>query len=550
MNVRRLTLALAATAALATAALAQDHAAPPANLNPPPLYTDLGTWSRPVTTASREAQAYFDQGLRLCYGFNHEEAIRAFREAARLDPNCAMAWWGVAYANGPNINMPMDDAHHAEANAAIARAQALRSLASEPDRAYLDGLATRYSADPRRTRAGLDSAYAAAMKSLAKRYPDDADAGALHAEALLDLNPWNQWRADGKANPGTTEVVAELERVMKKTPQHPGANHFYIHAVEASPRPGRATAAADRLGALIPGAGHLVHMPAHIYGRTARYDDAVRVNQAATALDEKFIAEQNARASLYSLIYTNHNIHFIWFGAQIEGREKLAMDAARKLAAREPAEMIDQISMIEFLPTLPVMTLARFGRWDAVLTEPMPPARWRYASGTAHYARGLALAAKGDLPGARAALDSVRAIADRISPALMISTNYAQPLVRIAAAALEGEIAGAEKRWDDAARSFAAAIEIEDGLKYDEPPTWSMPVRYRAGSVMLAAERAKDAERLFREDLRHHPENGWALRGLSSALRMQGKAKDGAATEARFRKAWTRADEGLENSTQ
>ena len=550
-RLRSILFALALFAAAPAVVRSQDHAMPPPPpAGPaPPLYTDLGTWTHPVTTTSREAQAYFDQGLRLCYGFNHAEAIRAFREAARLDPNCAMAWWGVAYAAGPNINMPMDEAGGTIANDAIARARALRSLVSEQDRAWIDALAVRYSTDPRMTRAGLDSAYTRAMKALAKRYPADADAGALHAESMLDLNPWNQWTAGGKANPGTREAVAELERVMKMSPNHPGANHFYIHAVEASPRPERATAAADRLGALIPGAGHIVHMPAHIYGRTARYDDAVRVNQTATALDEKFIAEQDARGSLYSLMYTNHNIHFIWFGAQIEGREKLAMEAARKLATREPPEVITQVPMIEFLPTLPMMTLARFSRWDQVLAEPLPRTDWRYASGTAHYARGLALAARGDVPGARVALDSLRAIAAAISPALMISTNSAQPLLRIATAALEGEIAGAEKRWDDAAARFAAAIVIEDGLKYDEPPTWSMPVRYRAGAVMLKAGRAKDAERLFREDLRRHPENGWSLRGLTDAQRTQGKSKEAAATEARFRKAWARADEGLENST-
>ena len=540
-----LTLATLALIAAPAPAVAQGHdmlPPPPAAGPPPPLYTDLGTWTHPVTTTSKEAQAFFDQGLRLSYGFNHDEAIRAFREAARLDPNCAMAWWGVAYAAGPNINLPMDEAHGKTANDAIARAIALRTLVSATDRDWIDALATRYSTDPRATRAGLDSAYARAMKALAKKYPKDADAGAICAESMMDLNPWNQWRPDGKANPGTNEVVAELERVMKMSPNHPGANHFYIHAVEASPRPERATVAADRLGKLIPGAGHIVHMPAHIYGRTARYDDAVKVNVTATALDEKFIAEQNARQSIYSLMYTNHNIHFIWFGAQIEGREKLAMEAARKLATREPAEVLDAIPMIQFLPTLPVMTLARFGRWNDVLAEPLAPARWRYAAATSYYARGLAMVGLGDLAGAKVALDSVKAIATEIPPDLMISTNYAKPLLRIAGAALAGEIAGAEQRWDDAATKFAEAIADEDQLKYDEPPTWSMPIRNRAGQVMLAGGRLKDAERLFREDLRRHPENGWSLKGLADTQKAMGKTKDAAATEARFKKAWARAD--------
>lgn len=539
------TLAFAALLLCSTPSFSQDHAAPPAAGPPPPLYTNLGTWTHPVTTTSKDAQAYFDQGLRLSYGFNHAEAIRAFREAARLDPNCAMAWWGVAYAYGPNINMPMDPAAHAAANDAIARAKALRSLVSERDRDWIDALATRYSADPAARRGALDSAYTRAMKALAKKYPKDADAGALHGESMLNLNPWNQWRPDGRPNPGTREAVAELERVMKMTPEHPGANHFYIHAVEASPRPERATAAAERLGPLVPGAGHLVHMPAHIYARTARYDESVKVNQTAAALDEAYIADQKQENSLYSLMYTNHNIHFIWFSAQIEGREKLAMEAARKLASRNSPETVDAIPMIEFLPTLPMATLARFGRWDQVLAEPLPKVSWRYATGTAYYLRGLAHVARGAIRTARADLDSVRAIAAAIPPDMAISTNLAQPLLRIAENALAAEIAAAEQKWDDAAASFAAAIRIEDGLKYDEPPTWSVPVRYRAGSVMLTAGRPEDAERLFREDLRRHPENGWSLKGLSDALKARGNAKGAAAADARFRKAWARADGGV-----
>jgi len=535
-------LALAGMLAAASAG-AQGHDMPSSGeAPPPPLYADLGSWTHPVTTSSKQAQAFFDQGLRLCYGFNHAEAIRAFREVARLDPNCAMAWWGVAYAAGPNFNLPMDEAGATTANEAIARALALRTLVSERDRDWIDAIVMRYSTDPKASRAGLDSAYAKAMKTLAKKYPKDADAGAIHAESLMDLNPWNQWTDDYKPNPGTLELVAELERVMKMEPSHPGANHFYIHAVEASSNPERAVPAADRLGALEPGAGHLVHMPAHIYARVARYDDAVKVNQKAVAIDEKYLVEQKQEQGIYGIMYTSHNVHFIWFGACMEGRYEEAIAAARKVAARVPAEMITQMPMAEFLPPVPIVTLARFGHWDEVLAEPMPPASWRYATGVTHFARGVAQAAKGDFTAARAELASLREIAEALPVDQMVSINYAKPLLRIGIAQLEGEIAAREKKWEESTARLTTAVAAEDSLHYDEPPTWYMPIRQRLGAVMLEAGHAKDAERAFREDLARHPENGWSLYGLSQSLRAQKKDKDATAVEARFNKAWQRAD--------
>ena len=520
---------------------------PPASSGPVPLYSDLGTWTHRVTTSVPLAQKYFDQGLRLCYGFNHEEAIRAFREAARLDPRCAMAWWGVAFAAGPNINLPMDDAHGKIALEAIAKAKELAASVSAADRAYIDALAVRYSESATATRAGLDSAFARSMGALAKRHPADADAQVLHAESMLDLNPWNQWTHEEKPNPGTLEVVAVLEAALKKWPNHPGANHYYIHAVEASAHPERALPAAARLHTLVPGAGHLVHMPSHIYARTSRYEDARTTNEKAVAVDEKYIAEQKPEGA-YPLMYYNHNIQFIWFTCCMLGRSAEALAAARKMRGNLPDDMIRQMTMLELAPPYPVMTLARFGRWDDVLKEPMPGPDLRYASGIAHYARGLAFAAKGKASEAAAELDTVRAMSGLLAPDQMVSINYAAPLLRIAASALAGEIAMARNDGAAAARNLRIAVAAEDSLHYDEPPTWYYPTRQQLGAVLLKSGRAKEAELVYREDLRRHPENGWGLFGLARALRAQGKTGEAATVDARFRKAWAHADVTLSAS--
>jgi tetratricopeptide (TPR) repeat protein len=506
----------------------------------PPLFSDLGSWTHKVS-ATPEAQKYFDQGLRLYYGFNHAEAIRAFRESARLDPACAMAWWGVAAAAGPNINMPMDEAGAKIANEAIARAKALAHGVDPADQAYIAALGTRYSTDPSASRAVLDSAYCSAMRTLAKSRPDDADAGALFAESILDLNPWNQWTHDGKPNPGTLEAVATLEDVLAKHPEHPGANHFYIHAVEASNDPARALASAKRLETLVPGAGHLVHMPSHIYARTGRYADALERNKVAVAVDEKYIADQKPEGA-YPLMYYNHNIQFIMFSAMMEGRSGDAIAAARKITGNVPAEMISQMSMLEMVPPSPVLMLVRFGRWDEALKEPLPPSSERYASGICHYARGVALAAKGRFEPAMAELDSVRAMAAAVPADMLVSINLAAPLLRLAASALAGEIATRKGRTDEGVRMLTLAVATEDSLHYDEPPTWCYPVRHTLGAALLRAKRATEAEAVYRDDLLRHPENGWSLYGLAQALRGQGRTKEAGEVEARFRRAWANAD--------
>jgi tetratricopeptide (TPR) repeat protein len=506
----------------------------------PPLFSDLGSWTHKVS-ATPEAQKYFDQGLRLYYGFNHAEAIRAFREAARLDPACAMAWWGVAAAAGPNINMPMDEAGAKTANEAIAQATALAARTDPADQAYIAALATRYSTDPKAGRARLDSAYCNAMRKLARSRPGDADAATLCAESILDLNPWNQWTHEGKPNPGTLEAVATLEAVLKQHPEHPGANHFYIHAVEASNDPGRALAAAKRLETLVPGAGHLVHMPSHIYARTGRYADALERNKVAVAVDEKYIAEQKPEGA-YPLMYYNHNIQFIMFSAMMEGRSEDAIAAARKITGNVPGEMIAQMSMLEMIPPYPAQMLVRFGRWDEALKEPQPPSSERYASGICHYARGVAFAGKGQFESAAAELDSVRAMAAAVPADMIVSINLAAPLLRVATSALAGEIDTRKGNTDEGLRLLKLAVATEDSLHYDEPPTWCYPVRHTLGAALLKAGRAKDAEAVYRDDLSRHPENGWSLNGLAQALRAQGRTKEATDVDARFRRAWANAD--------
>jgi tetratricopeptide (TPR) repeat protein len=369
----------------------------------------------------------------------------------------------------------------------------------------------------------------------------------LYAESMMDLNPWNQWTHDGAPNPGTLEIVATLEAALKQLPNHVGANHFYIHAVEASPHPERALPSAERLKTLEPGAGHLVHMPSHIYARTGRFDEARIANEKAIAVDEKYIDDEEPEG-VYPLMYYNHNIQFLWFTCCVEGRSVEALAAARKMKGHLSDDMVRQMPMLEMAPPYPIMTLARFGQWDDILKEPLPPPDLRYASGVTHYARGLALAATGRLAEARAELDSVRAMAAIVPADQMVSINFAGPLLRVAVSALEGEIAAAAKDPDAAIRNLRNAVACEDSLHYDEPPTWYYPTREQLGAVLLEAGRAKEAETVYRNDLLRHPENGWSLFGLAEALHAQGNSGEAAAVEARFKKAWAEADVTLKPS--
>jgi tetratricopeptide (TPR) repeat protein len=539
----------ALVAPLALVAACARHAAPPAPAGPPAiLFDNLGTHSHPVSTRSPEAQKFFDQGLRLVFGFNHDEATRSFAEATRLDPDCAMAWWGIALAAGPNYNDAGNPERDRRAYVALQEALRAKKEVSAQERAYIEALAKRYTKKPPADRKALDVAYANAMREVVRRYPDDLDAATLFAESLMDLRPWDLWSREGEPRPGTEEIVATLESVLARAPQHPGANHYYIHAVEASPRPERGVPSADRLRTLVPGAGHLVHMPAHIYMRVGRYGDAVTANERAVAADRAYIARAKPEG-LYPMMYYPHNLDFLWSAASMEGRSRDTVRAARELAAVSSPEMARQMADAEPPLVAPLVALARFGRWKAILREPAPPDDLKYARAVWHYARGLAFARTGRLADAASEHAALTAGVDAI-PA---DRKFAQvlPARGIAALAVEvlaGELAAARGRTDEAVQKLEGAVRTQDELPYMEPPPWYYPVRQSLGAVLLKAGRGPAAEAVYREDLRRNPENGWSLHGLAQSLRAQGKAAEAAAVEQRFRKAWTRADVRLASS--
>ena len=528
-------LGLVTVAALGAAGAAPDTV---------PLYDDLGSHHHPITTRVEAAQRYFDQGLRLTYAFNHAEAIRAFEQAARLDPECAMCQWGIAYALGPNINAPMDSASGVVAYAAARRALALAPGAAERERAYIEAVSRRYAPGaPSAERAALDSAYARAMGEVADRWPDDLDAAALHAEALMDLSPWNYWRRTGdtyEPRPDTPRILERLEGVLARDPDHPGACHFYIHALEAA-HPEKAVDCAERLARQMPGAGHIVHMPGHIYIRVGRWADAVEANRHAVHADESYIADQRP-TSLYVAAYYPHNYHFLAFAATMIGRSAEALEAARAVVANTPPEVARDVPELQQLVAYRHLTLVTFGRWRDVLEEPMPPPEVRGATGLAFYARGVALAATGRGEEAAAVRDSVAAIAAEVPE------GVSRTALEIAGLALEGEIALRAGRLDEAVDRFREATRREDELPYAEPPHWYYPIRHSLGAALLAAGRAAEAEQAYRADLDRFPENGWALFGLAGSLREQGKEGPAREAEERFRRVWEGADFELEGS--
>jgi len=499
-----------------------------------PLYTNLGNHHRAITAANPTAQRYFDQGLRLVYGFNHGEAIRAFTEAARLDPNCAMCYWGIAYAFGPHVNAGMDSASGVAAYAAAQKAQSLSRRANPPERAFIAAIAKRYARVPPANRAALDSAYATAMCDVSARYAEDLDAATLCAEARMDLRPWNYWKQpSGEPYPGTADIVAQLERVIARDPNHPGACHYYIHAVEAV-RPDQAVPCAERLAALMPGVGHMVHMPAHIYIRVGRYNEAVESNIHAVHNDEVYIEGQKPQG-VYPIAYYPHNVHFLSFAATMAGRSAQALEAANTLRSKTNMDVARVVPMVQAFVPFVHLTLVNFGRWEDVLAQPVPPAEMKYASTMAHYARGVAFAATGKPADAAAELEAVK----QAGPGASADDK---PVIDIATHALMGEIAQRAGRLDEAAAHYRAAQAVEDGILYFEPPTWYYPIRHSLGAVLLGAGKAAEAETVYREDLKRFPENGWALFGLMQALRAQGKNAEATMVDARFRAAWKNAD--------
>lgn len=516
-----------------------------------PLLNNLGSHHHEISTSSKLAQRYFDQGLILAYGFNHAEAARSFRAGAELDPNCAMCYWGLAYVLGPNINAAMEEDAVPEAWQAISKAVELSSHATAQEQDYIKALAKRYNNQVTTDRTALDLAYAQAMAELVQRYPDDLDAATLYAEALMDTTAWDYWQENGKPKPETIKILATLDSVLERNQQHPGANHFYIHAVEAQ-HPELGIAAAERLGDLVPRAGHLVHMPAHIYIRVGRYHDAVVANQKAIAADRDYITQCHAQG-LYPLAYMPHNQHFLWYAATMSGQSEVAMTAAQQTAAMVDQKLIREpgYGTLQHFSVMPLYTLVKFGQWKEILAQPSPAEDLKYPQGVWHYARGMALAAQGKLEAANQELKALSAIASdpELESVTIWDINTTASLVQIATQVLAGEIAFQQGDYEQAIKALEAAVVLDDELNYDEPDPWYSPVRQSLGAVLLKANRPEQAEQIYRQDLATYAENGWSLQGLAQSLQAQGKIKEARAVEQRFAQAWQYADVTLSSST-
>jgi tetratricopeptide (TPR) repeat protein len=512
-----------------------------------PALTGLGTIHMAVATENARAQAFFDQGLRLLYAFNHEEARRAFREAARLDPGLAMAHWGIALTLSPNLNAPMTPENGRAAFEAIqaTRRSALRASARE--RALIEALASRLAEDSSSARPPLDRAYADAMAKVAAAYPNDPDVLTLYADAVMNTMPWNYWQKDGSPKPETVVIGGVLERAMAAYPDHAGAHHYYIHLYEASDQPERAEASADRLGELMPAAGHMVHMPAHIYIRVGRYADAAEANVRAIAADEDYLAQCQAQG-LYPVSYYPHNLHFLWLAATLEGRAEVALDAARQLAAKVPHHHAGALAWTADFPVTPWLAYVRFGRWQEMLTEPKPPASEPYATGIWHYGRGMGFIARGQIARAEAELAALTTTLDHEAFRTTLKDLPLLTNLQIASRVVRGELAALRGRRDEAIRIVSEAVAIEDELPYSEPPLWHQPTRQVLGALFLESGRAADAEAVYREDLERFPENGWSLFGLWQSLAAQQRDEEARQARARFERAWTRADVTLTSS--
>jgi hypothetical protein len=524
---------------LSTPLFAHDHAAHEAR--PATLVQGLGNLHHPVSTRNPLAQRFFDQGLTCVYAFMHEEAVRSFQRAAALDPKLAMAHWGIALALGPNYNMEMETEPGRRALAAIRRAQELAPGASGPEQAYIAALATRYTdqldIDPRKP--NLD--YKDAMRALMQRYPDDLDAATLYADSMMVLRPWQLWSADGKRAEGTEQIVAALESVLRRDPNHLGANHLYIHAIEASPRPERGLPSADRLRTLAPAAGHLVHMPAHIYDRVGDYAGAVAANVSGAADDRAYI-KRNGPGGMYPMMYYSHNLHFLAIANAMQGHYREARAAADQLQ-RHVTPAIKDMPMLEgFLPTATLIAV-HFRRWDEVMKLPQPPANLPASTALRHFARGMALAARGDSSAAKLERAQLGEAADAVPKNATWGNNKPADVLRVAAGMLDGQIAVVNADAKSAMAEFAAAAKVEDELAYDEPQPWPLPVRETWGAALLSAGDAAGAEAVFRAELAKHPRSGRALFGLAAALKAQGKPS--ASVERQFAVAWRGADTKL-----
>lgn len=526
-------------------AFAQQHGghAQPPQPGPATLVTGYGNLHHPVTTSNPEAQKFFDQGLRFIYAFNHDEAARSFERAAQLDPRLAMAWWGVAEAVGPNYNDPADPDRFKRAHDAIAKAGGLAAGASPGEQAYIAAMARRFPADPKADRRAAAEEYYEAMREVAKQFPDDLDAATLFAEAGMNLHPWGLWHVDGSPELGTEEIVATLESVLRRDPEHMGAIHYYIHSVEASPNPERALAAANRLAALAPAAGHLVHMPAHVYIRTGDFEAGVKTNQLAAQADRAYM-QSGGIPGIYPAMYYSHNLHFIAMCASMNGNYAESKKAAEMLAAHV-GPLVKDMPPLEGFMTIPMAVEVRFQKWDQILAMPQPDTSMKVAGVFWHFARGMALAGKGKPAEAQAEYQIVHQAAEQTPPDAVFAmpvNNRAKDVLTIAANVLAAKIAVAKNDRVAAIPLLREAVAVQDTLKYDEPPDWFFPVRESLGAVLLLNGNAPEAEKVFREDLSRNPRNPRSLFGLSQALRAQKRDYDAQFVDKQFDASWKSAD--------
>ena len=518
-----------------------------------PLFEGMGDYHMPITTADPDAQRYFDQGMVLAFGFNHAESIRSFRAAQTLDPRCAMCFWGEALATGPNINVTnngkavMAPAERVSARAAIDAALALIDGITPKEQDWIRALDARYDGQSDTSRDPLDRAWADALAVMAERYPDDTTVASVYAEALMNTMPWDYWGPNGEAKPDTQAVIASLEAVMAADPNHPLALHLYIHALEASSNAAKAEAAADRLADLVPGSGHLVHMPSHIYFRVGRYQDSAVANIRAAEVDEAYIAQCNAQG-FYPALYYPHNIHFLWASATMQGQSALSLDSARRVVANVRVEQVEQFPTIQFFRTVPMLSLVRFARWEEILAEPEPYEPFAFARAIWHYGRGVAHAALGDAEAALTELAAIEALEPEVDEIFMGNVYPARDLLGIAKSLLIGEVAYRSGDAAAAVLAFEEAVSLQDALPYTEPPFWYYPTRQSLGAALLASDRVAEAQAVFEADLEQYPMNGWSMFGLAEALRRQGDNTAAAEVTARFETVWQFADVSLKTS--
>ena len=518
-----------------------------------PLFEGMGDYHMLITTADPDAQRYFDQGMVLAFGFNHAESIRSFRAAQTLDPTCAMCFWGEALATGPNINVTsngkaiMAPAERASARAAIDQALALMDDVSPKEQDWIRALDQRYDGEADTPRDPLDRAWANALAAMASRYPDDTTVASVYAEALMNTMPWDYWGPDGEAKPDTQAVIASLEAVMDADPDHPLALHLYIHVLEASSNAAKAEPAADRLANLVPGSGHLVHMPSHIYFRVGRYQDSALANIRAAEVDEAYIAQCNAQG-FYPALYYPHNIHLLWASATMQGQSVLSLDSARRVVANVRVEQVEQFPTIQFFRTVPMLSLVRFARWEEILEEPEPYEPFAFARAIWHYGRGVANAALGDAESALIELAAIEALEPEVDEIFIGNVYPARDLLEIAKSLLKGETAYRSGDAVSAVLAFELAVALQDALPYTEPPFWYYPTRQSLGAALLASNRLAEAQAVFEADLEQYPMNGWSMFGLAEALRRQGDEAGAAKMTARFETVWRFADVSLATS--